>query len=124
MTMSTSYNTIPRARANDPATSHAAAASISLDSLSEVKAIIMMILREEPMSDIRLVAAFAEGVRRGHWSKNPSVQSICTRRRELEDAELVEWTGKTERPTYYDRRRAVPCVITAKTDHNIYGVTA
>jgi hypothetical protein len=120
--MTISYNTLPRARANDPATSHAAAASLTLDNLSEVKAIILVLLREEPMSDVRLFEAFANGHRLGFWSKNPSLSSIQTRRRELCDAGLAVWTGQVERPTYFDRRRAVPVMVTANTDHNVYGV--
>jgi hypothetical protein len=122
--MTTFTNTLPRARASDPETSHAAAASITDDNLSEVKAIIMMLLRQEPMSDVRLVDAFAEGTRRGDWKKNPTFQSICTRRHELEDDGLVQWAGYVERPTYYDRRRAVPCQTTAVTDHMVWEVTA
>lgn len=91
-------STIAKARNTDPQTSHDAAHSISADALSETQAAIMVILRETPMCDEKLVEQFHIWEQLGRFPK-ASDQSIRSRRAELVRKGLVEYAGFDERMT-------------------------
>jgi len=86
--------TIPRARNTDPATSHDAAASVG--EVTETQAIILMLLRETPMCDEKLIEQYRLGEKLwGYPHKSES--GIRSRRAELVRKGLVETVGLQER---------------------------
>lgn len=88
-------STVAKARNSDPATSHVAAESITADHLSETQAAIMVILRETPMCDEKLVEQFHVWEQLGRFPK-ASDQSIRSRRAELVRKGMVEYAGFDE----------------------------
>ena len=91
-------STIAKARNSDPSTSHDAAQSITSDKLSETQSAIMVILRETPMCDEKLVEQFHIWESLGRFPK-ASDQSIRSRRAELVRAGFVEYAGFDEMMT-------------------------
>lgn len=88
--MSVQEITIPRARLSDPKTSWDAAGSV--DDVTATQAIILMLLRERPMTDEQLVFEYNAGVVRGDYlAKSPS--GIRSRRAELVRKGLVVDNG-------------------------------
>lgn len=84
------------ARSTDPQTSHDAAGTVG--HISETQAAIMVLLRETPMCDERLIAEYRV------WEKlerfpRASDQSIRSRRAELVRYGLVAYAGFDERMT-------------------------
>ena len=79
----------PRARHTDRETSHAAAASIKQDSITEMKSRILLGLKS-PRTDEELVRFFEEW----NWEGSPS--GIRSRRNELEKAGLVRAVGQSK----------------------------
>ena len=83
---------MPKARRSDPSTSKAAAMSISATDLTETKRNILILLKEQAMTDEILVAKYND------WAeflgiKWASPSGIRSRRAELVDAGLVMDTG-------------------------------
>jgi hypothetical protein len=92
--MSIQEVTIPRARNNDPVTSHDAAASVG--DVTETQAIILMLLRETPMCDEKLIEQYRLGEKSwGYPHKSDS--GLRSRRAELVRKGLVETLGMQER---------------------------
>jgi hypothetical protein len=91
----------PRARTTDPHTSHAAAASLTLDRLSDVQRTILRALSERPMTDEQLTGWWTRSM-----ARRASESSIRSRRAELVAAGLVVDTGQT-RPTLLGRAAIV-----------------
>jgi hypothetical protein len=89
-------STVAKARNTDPHTSHMAASSITSDHLSETQAAIMVILRQSPMCDEKLVEQFHIWEQLGRFPK-ASDQSIRSRRAELVRMGMVEYAGFDER---------------------------
>lgn len=89
-------STVAKARNTDPQTSHMAAESISADHLSETQAAIMVILRQAPMCDEKLVEQFRVWEQLGRFPK-ASDQSVRSRRAELVRMGMVEYAGFDER---------------------------
>jgi hypothetical protein len=88
--------TIPRARTTDPATSHDAAASVT--GVTETQAIILMLLRETPMCDEKLIQQYRMGEKL--WGfPHKSDSGIRSRRAELVRKGFVETLGLQERMT-------------------------
>lgn len=87
---------IPRARATDPGTSHAAADSVA--QVSETQAAILVLLRGTPMCDERLVQQYRTWE---HLENLPKAtdQSIRSRRAELVRKGLVVPAAYQERMT-------------------------
>ncbi len=83
-------NTTPRARNTDPTTSHEAAASVAIDTLTRTQGLILEALRAHgPLTDEQLCQRIAEVER-----KPVSVSGIRTRRSELVTAGRVVDTGE------------------------------
>ena len=83
-------HTTPRARNTDPDTSHQAAASVAIDTLTRTQALILEALRAHgPLTDEQLCQRIAEVER-----KPVSVSGIRTRRSELVTAGRVVDTGE------------------------------
>lgn len=76
------------ARRTDPETSHAAAASVKVR--ASQLAVLRFIEREGPMTDEHLVQTYD-----GEPAQSPS--GLRTRRKELVDQGLIEWTGELAR---------------------------
>jgi hypothetical protein len=88
-------NTTPRARNTDPTTSHQAAASVAIDTLTRTQALILEALRAHgPLTDEQLCHRIAEVER-----KPVSVSGIRTRRSELVTAGRVVDTGERRQTT-------------------------
>lgn len=94
----TKLSTKAKARMSDPSTSHDAARSITTDHLSETQSAIMVILRETPMCDEKLIEQFRVWEQLGRFPK-ASDQSIRSRRAELVRSGFVEYAGFDERMT-------------------------
>lgn len=76
------------ARATDPDTSHEAAASIDADKLSEDRKAVLLVLRSRgPLCDQDIFLHLTE------TGYNISPSGCRTRRKELCDIGLVEWSG-------------------------------
>ena len=108
-----------RARTSDPATSHAAAASVN-GKLRETQNAVLRLLRlDGDLSDDQLLAAYDN--RRRHDSGFPpqSPSGLRTRRRELVALGLVRDSGR--RTTTYSGRAAI--VWTATTPHDDRSIT-
>lgn len=101
---------MPHARNTDPATSHEAAASITLEHLTKTKRAILAILTI-PMTDDHLQDAYNIAVRKG--IAPPASQSgIRSRRNELTQEGLIEPIGHLVKTT---GRRAI--IWTTKKDN-------
>jgi hypothetical protein len=87
-------STIAPTRNTDPQTSHDAAKSVR--HISETQAAIMVILRETPMCDEKLVEQFNLWESHGRFAP-ASAQSIRSRRAELVRLGLVEYSGFDEK---------------------------
>lgn len=74
-------------RSNDPDTSWEAAASITVDALTDLQAWILTTLTKKPMSDGELVDACL------HSGRRATPQRVRTARKELAFQGYVEWTG-------------------------------
>lgn len=84
------------ARTTDPATSHAAAASITPDKLRESQRVVLAFLKVRgPMTDTDLVELW-QHYRLREWN-DQSPSGLRTRRRELVAAGLVRDTGRRQR---------------------------
>lgn len=95
------------ARRADPATSHAAAASLTPDRLRASQAEVLNLLRQGgPMCDQAIDAAALV------WHTKQSTSGLRTRRRELVDAGLVEDSGL--RDTLPSGRKSVVWRLTPK----------
>jgi len=79
----------PRARRTDPETSHAAAESIKPKAMRESQRWVLAALAAGPATDSTIL----ERVLRAH---EISTSGARTRRKELVDAGLVRYTGRTE----------------------------
>ncbi len=71
-----------KARKTDPATSHEAAASITLGELSETKRGIVALLTLQDMTDEELFARYFQGAEKGYWN-HASQSGVRSRRAEL-----------------------------------------
>lgn len=80
------------ARKTDPFTSWEAA--FSVDDVTETQAIILVLLREKPMCDEELFAAYQQGVADGFYLRKTE-QGIRSRRAELVSKGLVTSTTTT-----------------------------
>lgn len=86
-----------KARTTDPSTSHAAAASISEDTLRESQAAVLRFMRNlGPMTDVDLVARYSSAAGLQDLPRQ-SQSGLRTRRAELAAAGLVEDTGERVR---------------------------
>ena len=86
-----------KARTTDPSTSHAAAASITEDTLRESHTAVLGFLREYgPLTDVDLVIGYTDAVGLGMYPRQ-SQSGIRSRRAELVAAGLVEDTGERTR---------------------------
>ncbi|TFD80682.1 hypothetical protein E3T54_02770 [Cryobacterium sp. Sr8] len=96
-----STTTIPnlerRVRTNDPDTSWEAAASITVDALTDLQAWILAALTVKSMTDGELVDACL------HSGRRATPQRVRTARKELVIQGRVEWTG-AYLLTQYQRR--------------------
>lgn len=77
----------PKARATDPATSHAAAAELKRDSVTRLRAVVLNALRGKPMDDTELVVYIHD------MRPQYSASGIRTRRSELVELNLVRDSG-------------------------------
>jgi hypothetical protein len=82
-----SFETIPRARAGDPQTSHDAAASVEHLRQSQIAVLATLVTLGEPATDEQIADAY-----RGRWPRQ-SPSGLRTRRSELVEAGLVEDSG-------------------------------
>ncbi len=86
-----------RARADDPWTSHAAALSLPSESIrASQQAVLDVLARIGPSTDVRLVAEYRLAVVRGEVPHQAD-SGIRTRRSELAEDGRVEDTGRSER---------------------------
>jgi hypothetical protein len=92
---------VAHARRTDPDTSHEAAASITIDTMSKSQFAVLTVIRAfGPLADHELDATYEKLRARGDEGlpmQSPS--GIRTRRRELYDAGLIEPAGETTTPT-------------------------
>ena len=95
-------NTTPRARNTDPETSHAAAASVTFETLTWMQALVLQTLHTHgPMTDEQLCVRIADD-----QEEPVSVSGVRTRRSELAAAGMVVDTGK-RMPTRTGRQAIV-----------------
>ena len=88
-------NTTQKARNTDPTTSHQAAASVAIDTLTRTQALILEALRAHgPLTDEQLCQRIAEVER-----KPVSVSGVRTRRSELVTAGRVVDSGERRQTT-------------------------
>ena len=91
---------VPRARRTDPVTSHEAARSIPLDSLTERQQAVLLVFQGEgSMSDEMLLVAYRSAKWRSFKLPKQSDSGLRTRRSELSRAGLLV-------PMYYGLTRA------------------
>jgi len=95
-------HTAPKARSSDPATSHAAAATVTTDTITDTQVAIVEVLRAHgPLTDEQLCQRIAD-----QRIEPVSVSSIRTRRSELAAAGRVVDTGRRQ-PTRTGRSAIV-----------------
>lgn len=103
---------MPYARHTDPTTSHQAAASVNLNSMTATKKMIYAIL-QEPFTDEQVAELYENAVRLG-LAPRASLSGIRSRRNELYREGLIEAVayGKT-----VSNRRAIIWQASARVDH-------
>lgn len=90
---------IPRARREDPLTSHIAAASVSRKALRATQSALLVLLREQgPSTDEDIAVAYEKSYSPRGWPRQ-SPSGLRTRRDELVKVGLVRDTGKRRRLT-------------------------
>ena len=95
-------HTTPKARRSDPATSHAAATTVTTDTITDTQAAIVEVLRAHgPLTDEQLCQRIAD-----QQAQPVSVSGIRTRRSELAAAGRVVDTGRRQ-PTRTGRSAIV-----------------
>lgn len=83
---------MPKTRRTDPSTSFMAAATITVEAISQTQIAILKILFGQSLSDEQIREQYENGVRSGNW-KPASESGLRSRRSELVDLGLVEQVG-------------------------------
>ena len=83
------------ARNTDPETSHQAAKSLSVASVTDTQRAILKLLKRRSMNDEQLFDAFFQGAENGSW-KHASMSGVRSRRSELERLGWVKDVGITK----------------------------
>lgn len=83
------------ARNTDPETSHQAAKSVSVASVTDTQKAILKLLKLRAMNDEQIFDAFFQGAENGRW-KHASMSGVRSRRSELERLGLVKDVGLTK----------------------------